>query len=234
MKLLSTTFLIFLSLSLVDGQLTFNLDNCSASLQNENATSPGRVVNVSGNLAYTYNACKDLCGGGFESNNFTVIVQQMTLWFLPYLTLLAQVPFATSTRSGDIMVSILTLGSPMLALYGLFVSLFNWIWIKDFANEHLDKTAQGSLAEILPDILGRLQQYPMTIGDRNLLASALALPKNRDWWETLRDHLRDRARRLDASGTAQLFLAGIVYIFAVVEAFGKLGGITFSVFNITV
>jgi hypothetical protein len=48
---------------------------------------------------------------------------------------------------------------------------------------------------------------------------------------TLRDHLRDRARRLDASGTAQLFLAGVVYIFAVVEAFGQLGGITLSVLN---
>lgn len=92
MKLLSTTVLIFLSLSLVDGQLTFNLDNCAASLQNENASSTGRVVNAGGNLAYTYNACKALCGGGFDSNNFTLVVQQMTLWFLPYLTLLAQVP----------------------------------------------------------------------------------------------------------------------------------------------
>jgi len=129
MKLLSTTFLTFLSLSSVAGQLTFNLDNCNASLQKENATSPGLVVNVSGNLAYTYNACTTLCGGGFDSNNFTLIVQQLTLWFLPYLTLLAQVPFTTKTRSGDIMVSILTLGTLMLAIYSLFVSLFNWMWI---------------------------------------------------------------------------------------------------------
>lgn len=132
------------------------------------------------------------------------------------------------------MVSVLTFGTPMLAIYSLFVSLFNWMWIRDFSNDHLDENAEGSLAEMLPDILGRLQQYPMTIGDPDLLASALALPVNRDWWVTLRDHLRDRARRLDASGTAQLFLAAIVYIFAVVEAFGKLGGITLNAFNITV
>jgi hypothetical protein len=74
----------------------------------------------------------------------------------------------------------------------------------------------------------------MTIGDRDLLASSLALPANQNWWVALRDHLRDRARRLDASGTAQLLLAGIVYIFAVVEAFGNLGGIISHAFNITV
>jgi hypothetical protein len=132
------------------------------------------------------------------------------------------------------MVSILTLGTPMLALYSLFVSLFNWMWIRDLSNRHLHKAVQGNLAKILPDILGRLQQYPMTIEDRDLLASALALPENRNWWVTLRAHLHDRARRLDASGTAQLFLAGIVYIFAVVEAFGNLGGITLNAINITV
>jgi hypothetical protein len=64
----------------------------------------------------------------------------------------------------------------------------------------------------------------MTVQDCELLASALALQKNQQWWVNLHEHLCDRGRRLDASGTAQLFLAGIVYIFAAVEALAKFGG----------
>jgi hypothetical protein len=105
--------------------VTFNLENCSASLENENGTVPGRVVNASGNLAYIYDACKNVCGPGIDGNDFTTVIQQMTLWFLPYLTLLAQVPFVTDNKFGDLIVDLLTLGISILTIYSLFVSLFN-------------------------------------------------------------------------------------------------------------
>jgi hypothetical protein len=86
-------------------------------------------------------------------------VQQMTLWFLPYLTLLAQAPFVTDNKRGDLIVSILTLGTPMLALYSLFISLFHWMWIQDLSTQNLvPNPAKGtpSLAKRLPDILATI------------------------------------------------------------------------------
>ena len=227
MNLLATKLLILLAF-LAAACRAFNLDNCNDSLQNQTTTFAPFVINVSGELAYTYEGCLHYCGGGVDLNDITTVVQQMTLWFLPYMTLLAQVPFATNNRSGDVMVSLLTLGSPMLAIYSLFVSLFNWMWIRDLSNRNLSRTNDNHLADVLPDVLGRLQQYPITIPDPGLLASTLALSDNREWWKILKDHLRDRARRLDASGTAQLFLAAVVYIFAVVEAFSQPGGMIYS------
>jgi hypothetical protein len=78
----STTILhivILPFLSSVANGLTFNLANCNASLQNETGTVAGRVVNVSGSLAYTYDARIRVCGFGVDGSNFTTIVQQMTL-----------------------------------------------------------------------------------------------------------------------------------------------------------
>jgi hypothetical protein len=222
--------LIFLSLSFVAG-LQFNLAECEASLQSINApqVSNGLVdgdgnptQNVSEAQGYTYDACLRICGSGIDtsSENTTAVVGQLTVWFLPYLTLLAQVPFFTEDKTGDIIVSLLTIGAPTLALYSLFLTLFNWRRIKSL----MSLSNQDEMERVLPDILGRLQQYPMTI-DIDLLSSALAFSRNRKWWVKLRLHFRDRSRRLDGSGVAQLFLAGIVYIFAVVEALSQLGGV---------
>ena len=219
--------LIFLSLSVVTG-IQFNLAQCEASLQSINASQigDGLVVDGNGNLAqniseaqgYTNRGCQQICGPGIDNSNenFTAVVGQLTLWFLPYLTLLAQVPFFTEDITGDVTVSLLTIGTPTLALYSLFLTLFNWRRIKSL-------TASSGQGEGLPDILGRLQQYPLII-DIDLLSAALAFPRNRKWWFKLRLHFRDRVRRLDGSGVAQLFLACIVYIFAVVEALATLGG----------
>lgn len=210
----------------------FNLAHCKASLPTNGSIADG-VVDSDGNQAtsvadargYSYATCLEVCGSGIDTTtNFTDVVQQVTLWFLPYLTLLAQIPFFTEDKSGDVTVSLLTIDTPMLALYSLFVSLFNWKWIKSQKPTSSADDGIASMADILPDILGRLQQYPMTVIDSEMLASAIALRENYDWWVKLREQLRNRERRLDASGTAQLFLAGIVYIFAVVEALAKLGG----------
>lgn len=239
MKFLPTyvfrVLLILLSLSLASAW-HFNLTDCKASLPTNNEIVPLGVTDSDGNptktaadaRGYLYSTCLDVCGQGVDVADFTTVVQQMTLWFLPYLTLLAQVPFfSEDDKTGDIVIALLTIGTPMLALYSLFVSLFNWKWIKSKCNQDLvvDVVDRNSnMAKILPNILGRLQQFPMIVQDTEILASALAIPENREWWRTLRDHLGDRERRLDASGTAQLFLACIVYIFAVIEALAKLGG----------
>jgi hypothetical protein len=209
----------------------FNLNNCYNLLSNLNTTllDPNDILFRNGRaIGYSYSTCLEVCGTGVSGQNFPTVIQQLSLWFLPYLILLAQIPFQTDDKVGDIIALILTVGSPMLALYSLFLTLSTWKWLR---NESLDWLGIGngeSMVQILPEVLGRLQQYPVVVQNLDLLASALAIPENNGWWRTLRDSLRSRERRLDISGLAQLFLAGLVYIFAVVEALARLGGKSFK------
>jgi hypothetical protein len=229
--------IILLLNALAGGTLAYNITECNATFTDQirngdftNVTNrSGNSVNTTADaIGFTYNGCFKNCHGGASINDFPTTVQELTLWFLPYLTLLAQVPFLTEDKMNDTMVAILTLGSPMLALYSLFITLFNWKWIDAFSARRLQqrRNAEGQpdLAKYLPEILGRLQQYPMVIEDSQLLVSLLSLSENGQWWTALRDHLRDRERRLDASGTAQLFLAVTIYLFSVVQALAQLGG----------
>ena len=218
----------------------FNLSGFAAALNNTNLSAflpNGGTVDLDGNhvapsaktsRGYTYDACLIVCGSGVATENFTTVAGQMALWFLPYLTLLAQSPYVTSSPFEDIFVAILTLGSPLLALYSLFVTGLNWRWIEKSCGgqERVPGAGDFILLDILPDILGRLQQYPIVVQNPQLLASALAVEENSPWWTSLQERLRYRERRLDASGLAQLCLAIVVYLLALVEAFAKLGGIT--------
>jgi hypothetical protein len=217
--------------------LTFNDSACRLSLPTSNATnaSLAGVVDAFGNPAtsvadafgYNYEACLTQCGTGAGPIEFITTVQQSTLWFLPYLTLLAQLPFVTKDKVGDVKVLLITLGSPMLALYSMFLTLSNWQWLKDFSYRLCVRARddpESDLDFVLPEIVGRLQGFPITILDGDLLVSGLTFKENRQWWIELRNHLRDRERGLSASGLAQLLLAVIVYIFSVGEALSLIGG----------
>lgn len=241
-SLLRTVALLLLTTA-VYGSQHYSVASCNASLPkyhiNETGYQiPNGTVDQNGRLTqvvldivgYTYDTCLEVCGSGVDRTDFIPVIQQLTLWFLPYLTLLAQVPFMTEHDLwGDVEVVVYTLGSPMLAIYSLFLSLFNWKWIKHKCRRDLQQyETDEDMVKILPDILGRLQSYPITVPNTALLAAALALPENKEWWTTLQQHLEDRERKLDASGTAQLSLAAVVYIFAVSEAFAEIGGIPLS------
>jgi|SRR5579859_108428 len=218
----------------------YNSKACNASLPRYHLDEPDYKIPIgsvdrNGNVTlsaadivgYTYETCLEVCGIGVGPNELVSIIQELTLWFLPYLVLLAQVPFMTENKLGDFAVCFYTFGSPLLALYSLFLSLLNWKWIKDICRRRLARDGDDAeMVKSLPNVLGQLQQYPIAIPNTEMLASALGLTENQTWWVSLRDHLVDRERRLDASGTAQLFLAIVVYIFAVTEAFAQIGGMT--------
>ena len=98
----------------------FNLTGCRASLPPKDGNVSIGVVDRYGNptenatnaQGYQYSKCLDVCGQGIDVNNFTTIVQQMTLWFLPYLTLLAQVPFFADDKIGSRLAPAGPTGSP--------------------------------------------------------------------------------------------------------------------------
>jgi hypothetical protein len=212
MKLATSTVLclaVTVWISAVSSQ--FNLVNCQNSISSSFANGARGIVDRDGNAAtslddargYEYSTCLEVCGTGIDSYNATMVASQLTLWFLPSLTLLAQIPFVTASGTGDIMVCLLTLGSPMLALYSLFVSLLNWQWIMKWGVD-----GDAFMVKTLPDVLGRLQQFPVRVENPSLLVSALHIPENKPWWDDILTRFRARERRLSASAAAQLFLAG--------------------------
>ena len=64
-----------------------------------------------------------------ELNTFDVFAQQFTLWFLPWFTLLAQIPYASSRIWDDLLVTALSVGSPTTAPFSLFVTMLDRIWL---------------------------------------------------------------------------------------------------------
>lgn len=208
MKLATSTVLclaVTVWISAVSSQ--FNLESCQNSISSSFANGVKGIVDRNGNTAtslddargYEYSTCLEVCGTGINSNNATTVASQLTLWFLPYLTLLAQIPFVTASGTGNIMVCLLTLGSPMLALYSLFVSLQNWQWIMKWGVD-----GDAFMVKTLPDVLGRLQQFPVRVDNPSLLVSALHIPGNKTWWDDILTRFRARETSICVRGSPTL------------------------------
>ena len=211
----------------------FNYFVCKASLSSSNGSLGHELVDIDGNISngtngvgYRYRDCLDVCGPGVDTADFQAAAEQVATWLLPYLVLLAQIPLDTDSTIGDFAVVLLSVGTPTLALYSLFLTIINWKWLKNECNVQLNPHDADSpeMAKIIPDIVGRLQQFPVVITDQIRVASVLGISQNRGWWTILRKRFRAKGTHLNVPATVQLFFAFFVFIIAVVVALGKLGG----------
>lgn len=164
-----------------------NLTSCQAAITNLMFGLSGtldangnQALNVSSIVGYKFSYCETNCSAGTTLHDFNTISQQLTQWFLPWLTLLAQLPFVTEDRNQDMMVGILSIGSPTLALYSIFVTILNRKWIKSKCKRlMMDKPQQvGIMLESISEVLCSLQQFPMEIRQGGLLACTLAMEEN--------------------------------------------------------
>jgi hypothetical protein len=215
---------------------TYNDTDCKARVQNLdfwfNGTTdengiPLTVQNASLIDGYLYQYCIDNCGSGSSYNDFNSFQNQFTLWFLPWFTLLAQIPLLTFSPGRDFLVIVLTVGSPTTALYSLFVTIFNR---KDFskeckatANQEAASEKTKDMLKAMSDVLGSLHQFPTEIHDVGLLACSYTAD-NEEWWGALQKWFIGRRSQMEASWYAQLLLALIVYLFAILQSFLNLGG----------
>src|SRR5438876_2814996 len=86
----------------------FDYDECKVAVQSgsygfEGATTRDGVLTTNLSLVegYQYQSCLDNCGGGSDFNSYSEFSGQATIWFLPWFTLLAQIPYFTSSKRGD-------------------------------------------------------------------------------------------------------------------------------------
>ncbi|KAG2050575.1 hypothetical protein BDR06DRAFT_974467 [Suillus hirtellus] len=167
-----------------------NFDQCLNDIvQNANTTGDlnglldgngNPVSNISDATSISYSMCTSSCGTGQEAFQWSEFSQEFSAWLLPNLALISQLPFGAQYRLDNLMSAVLTIGSPTLAGYSLFITLLNSRWITrrfDLLNDHPNSRSALS-------ILSSLQQVPLRLHpDRERLPS-LILPET-DWWKCL-------------------------------------------------
>ncbi|KAG2123571.1 hypothetical protein DEU56DRAFT_45472 [Suillus clintonianus] len=137
------------------------------------------VSNVSDAAAVSYALCTSFCGNawGFDISIFS---QDFSSWLLPYLALISQLPFGAQYRLDNLMSAVLTVGSPALAGYSLFITLLNSRWI----NRRFSQSVDYPNSRFAVFIVSGLQQVPLGLhSDRTRLASLIVLPENDSWWQ---------------------------------------------------
>ncbi|KAF8126358.1 hypothetical protein EV363DRAFT_1434271 [Boletus edulis] len=150
-------------------------------------TSNGKpILTTDTATALSYNGCYNHCGKGEEPFSWTVFSQECSQWLLPYLALLSQLPFGAPFRMDNLMSVILTLGSPTLAGYSLFVTLLNARWVNNKLFSRIDYPSSNVRLSVVR-VLSSLQQVPLRVhpGRSAHFESLVVHPDNDNWWITL-------------------------------------------------
>ncbi|KAG1773688.1 hypothetical protein EV702DRAFT_1009781 [Suillus placidus] len=154
-------------------------NNDLTGLLDSNGVTPS---NASDATAISYSACSSSCGNGQEPFQWSVFSQEFSAWLLPNLALISQLPFGAQYRIDNLMSALLTVGSPALAGYSLFITLLNSRWI----NRRFDHSVDHPNSRFAVSILSSLQQAPLRLHpDRARLYSLIVLPENDSWWKYL-------------------------------------------------
>ena len=166
-----------------------NISNATALslLRTSKGTS---VVTPDDATALSYPACNKYCGSGLEPFNWSVFSQQYAAWLLPYLALLSQLPFGAQRRTDNLMSVILTLGSPTLAGYSLYITVLNARWVNDHLFSGIDYPSVAVRQSVVR-VLNNLQHVPLRVhpGSSARFESLVVLAKNDVWWHTFATEL---------------------------------------------
>lgn len=134
---------------------------------------------------------------------------------MPYLALVAQLPFGATDRLDNLVAVLLSLGSPTLAAYSLSLTVLNGHWIA----RRFSPVASYPNVRNAIQILSRLQQTPVKIVTRGgMLASLVVLPENNQWWTELVDWL-DYTHTFTISSVASIIWVTIAFLFTVIDSF---------------
>lgn len=188
----------------------------------DNSGNP--ISNISSATAITYELCKEVCGSGAEPFVWNIFSQQFTAWLLPYLALVAQLPFGADIKFDNVVAVLLSVGSPTLAAYSLAITTSNGHWIARRFSRFSYPNVRNAV-----QILSRLQQTPIKVITRgSLLASLVVLSENDRWWSELVNGL-NYTHTWSISSVASIIWVSIAYLFTVIDSFT--GTITLSTLN---
>ncbi|KAJ7608737.1 hypothetical protein FB45DRAFT_945812 [Roridomyces roridus] len=177
-------------------------------------------------------ACHETCGIGTiqQSVDFTTSAITMTTWLLPWLALIAQLPFEAKGWM-NLLSGLLALGSPVLATYSLALTAFNrWYAFRKFRHlkEKVQKNPRQAVYGWMVDrldkasfILVEVQQCPMRANQREGELASLLIINDRDrihFWQIAHKDLRNTRRGFTYSFLAQVLMAALAYLISFIGA----------------
>lgn len=171
------------------------------------------VSNVSDATSISYLMCTSHCGTGQEPFQWSEFSQEFSAWLLPNLALISQLPFGAQYRLDNLMSAVLTIGSPTLAGYSLFITLLNSRWI----NRRFDSVDHPTSRAVL-SILSSLQQVPLRLHpDRVRLPSLVVASENDSWWKCLAEFV-DYTHTWSIASATSIAWVVVAYILTVANS----------------
>jgi hypothetical protein len=169
------------------------------------------VSNIADATAISYSLCTSACGSG-RNFQWPVLSQDFSSWLLPYLALISQLPFGADDRLDSVMSAVLTVGSPALAGYSLFITLLNSRWINRKFRLALLTNPNSYFAV---SIVSSLQQFPLKL--HSDFASLIVLPESGCWWEYL-DELTDNGQSWSAASATSICWVVVAYLLSIANS----------------
>ena len=180
-----------------------------------------------------YATCSDI-KSTFQFANFSA---SFTNWLLPWLALIAQLPFETDGPFNDLMSILLAVGSPALITYSLVVTILNRSRIAERFKQLRDDASNSLVRDVYHHMIPRLdiacyiiqesQQTPMRVWEgTGWLSSLIIIEENQSWWESVKKSLASTRRGITTSLIAQNFFAVVAWLFTIIAAFDSLGDTT--------
>ncbi|KAG9309679.1 hypothetical protein JVU11DRAFT_10351 [Chiua virens] len=204
--------------------------NCTSTLNISSSTafsvlrsSDGSIIppvfsQIEAATGFSYPGCVQYCRTDQRQFYWDTFSQEYSTWLLPYLSLLSQLPFGARRRMDNLMSVVLTVGSPVLASYSLYLTLLNARWVNDalFADIHYPNTA---VRQSVVQVLSGLQQVPLRVhpGEDALFESLVVHPDNNEWWNIFAEELEYSHTWSIASATSILWVV-IAYLLTVAHS----------------
>lgn len=195
----------FLNQTNTDGAVDINGDNVTS------------MADAQGMKSYK---CYANCGNGWQPDPWLQVSSYIATWLFPWVALVGQLPFQTRSWTKDWLSAGLMIGSPILGMYSLLVTLSNSLWIHKRCREDPDRQDLSNVGFVL----AICQQVPLKIQNREHLAYSIVHRRNDKWWGDLASHLGDTARVMPESLWPQMLLVLVTYGFTLSAGFSILGG----------
>jgi hypothetical protein len=190
--------------------------------QNGNPTS-----NFSEAWGISYDSCRVLCTGGAKFIDWNDFSLQFGSWLLPWLALTAQLPFETKAKSTNLQSLLLAIGSPILIIYSLALTILNARSInREFRqlkeeNEELERPRQAKVIGAARVILIESQSIPLQTvnGADRELAQLVVNPENWTWWIAVKNEILKTKREWTYSLIAQLIMVVTAQVLSIIDFF---------------
>lgn len=160
-----------------------------------------------------------------QAFSFQSFSAALTNYFLPFLTLTAQLPYSTGGYFTDILAFSMAVGSPAMATYSLSITIMNRAAVRARFDALLKEARifdeqNGGRNPGYADriraariLLQEGQQVPLRASEVDgWFSSLLTCAENKEWWERLEVSLKATRRGVTTTLVAQTSLAVIAFI----------------------